>query len=182
MDKAKVQQWRCVLGYHERCKDSEIEYFFSQKKSFLKRFSKNHAQTSGVHGQMWITSSKRSIFREMRQQWRGAPAPNLPGPARTECQEEDSTSAFRLRHRNKTNTTSRLLLRYCRRECPPKSTIWVESQFGEPQCAHLRSKTTEDREGRTWTWLVVCGSFGAVCSKTLIIVSTISFSVPKRKC
>ena len=53
----------------------------------------------------------------------------LPGLARTECHEENSTSALRLWHRSSTNTTSIHFLRSCRRECPRPGTFSAELQF-----------------------------------------------------
>ena len=54
------------------------------KTGFTKTLQTKSWQTSRVHGQIWITSSKRSIFREMRLKWDNSgearQRPTLPVP------------------------------------------------------------------------------------------------------
>ena len=83
-------------------------------------WTKSFLMLSGAHGNMWSRSRRRCISLIMSQSIStrrdAQQRPTLPGLARTEYKEEARTSAFRLRHRSKTNTTSTPVLRYWRRE------------------------------------------------------------------
>ena len=116
----------------------------------------------------------------MGQQRRSAPAPNTARSRSNRMQRRrwhiSIPSAASQENKHHIETCSTVL----RAGVSPKSTIWVESQFRDPQCAHLRSRTTEGRDCRTWTWLAVCGSHGVgFCSKTPINVRSFHFEFRK---
>ena len=112
------------------------KFFVVTKKSILKRFSQNLAnkKLANIKGAWPDLDHKLQAIHfsrnetEMRQQRRGAPASNTARSRSNRMRREDSTSAFPLRHRNRTNTTLRLFPRYCKRECPRKALFgWSRS-------------------------------------------------------
>ena len=93
--------------------------------------------------------------------------PTLRGLARTEYQEEDSTSARRLRHRSKTNTTSINFLAVLQVGVFPTGTLSTELQFWGTG-VHTHAVVGEGGSSGSDVDVVACGWLGSAVPKHVV--------------